>query len=152
MLAKKEDKKQELAQTGQQENPTSNDALNSEGIIPNEVLESIPEEDRGRVSSIIKQTMVSGVMRRGNPIADKITTEHITQLISKSDELDKRDREERKGERKYNLLLILIGLIFVGFLIIFLQSNENLLIKIVIGIISFIGGFGFGQSRIKKDE
>ncbi len=151
-MAKKEDKKQELAQTGQQESPTSNDALNSEGIIPNEILESIPEEDRGRVSSIIKQTMVSGVMRRGNPIADKITTEHITQLISKSDELDKRDREERKGERKYNLLLILIGLIFVGFLIIFLQSNENLLIKIVIGIISFIGGFGFGQSRIKKDE
>ncbi len=95
--------------------------------------------------------MVSGVMRRSNPIADKITTEHITQLISKSDVQDKRDREERKGERNYNLYLIVIGLVFVGFLIVFLQKNEDLLIKIVIAIISFVGGFGFGQSRKKKE-
>lgn len=124
---------------------------NNEEIIPDEILEAIPEEDRGKVASIIRQTMISGVMKRSNPIAEKITTEHITQLISKSDELDKRDREERKGERNYNLLLIIIGLVFIGFLIVFLQSNEDLLIKIVIGIISFIGGFGFGQTRIKKE-
>lgn len=123
-----------------------------EGIIPEEILDAIPEEDRGRVASIIKQTMISGVMRRSNPIADKITTEHITQLISKSDDHDKRDREERKGERNYNLILILIGLVFIGFLIVFLQQNEDLLIKIVIGIISFVGGFGFGQTRKKKEE
>lgn len=124
----------------------------SEEIIPEEILDAIPEEDRGRVASIIKQTMVSGVMRRSNPIADKITTEHITQLISRSDDHDKRDRKERKGERNYNLLLVIIGLVFIGFLIVFLQQNEDLLIKIVIGIISFVGGFGFGQTRKKKEE
>lgn len=96
--------------------------------------------------------MISGVMKRNNPLADKITTDHITQIISKSDEQDKRDREERKGERNYNLILIVIGLFFIGFLIVFLQANEDLLIKIVIGIISFVGGFGFGQSRKKKEE
>lgn len=124
----------------------------SEQIIPDEILEAIPEEDRGKVAGIIRQTMISGVMRRSNPIADKITSDHITQLISKSDEQDIRDRTERKGERSYNLILIIIALIFVGFLIIFLQSNEDLLIKIVIGIISFVGGFGFGQSRKNKSE
>jgi len=121
----------------------------SEHFIPDEILEAIPEEDRGKVAAIIRQTMISGVMRR---IADKITSDHITQLISKSDEQDIRDRTERKGERNYNLILIIISLVFVGFLIIFLQSNEDLLIKIVIGIISFLGGFGFGQSRKKKSE
>jgi len=124
----------------------------SEHFIPDEILEAIPEEDRGKVAAIIRQTMISGVMRRSNPIADKITSDHITQLISKSDEQDIRDRTERKGERNYNLILIIISLVFVGFLIIFLQSNEDLLIKIVIGIISFLGGFGFGQSRKKKSE
>lgn len=127
------------------------ESSSSEELIPEEILEAIPEEERGRVASIIKQTMVSGVMRRSNPIADKITTEHITQLISKSDVQDKRDREERKGERNYNLYLIGIGLVFVGFLIVFLQENEDLLIKIVIAIISFVGGFGFGQARKKKE-
>jgi hypothetical protein len=124
----------------------------SEEIIPEEILEAIPEEDRGKVAGIIKQTMISSVMSRSNPIADKITSEHITQLISKSDDQDIRDRSERKGERNYNLILIFISLVFIGFLIVFLQSNEDLLIKIVIGIISFIGGFGFGQSRKSKSE
>lgn len=124
----------------------------SEEIIPEEILEAIPEEERGKVAGIIKQTMISGVMRRSNPIADKITSEHITQLISKSDDQDKRDRSERKEERNYNLILIIIALVFIGFLIVFLQSNEDLLIKIVIGIISFLGGFGFGQSRKNKSE
>lgn len=122
----------------------------SEELIPEDLLEKIPEEDRGRVESIVKQTMISGVMRRNNPIADKITTEHISQLILKSDDQDKRDRKERKGERQYNVLLILIGIVFVGFLIVFLQENEDLLIKVVIAIISFVGGFGFGQYRKKK--
>lgn len=90
--------------------------------------------------------MISGVMRGNNPIADKITSDHITDLIKKSDDQDVRDRQERKGERNYNLILIIIGLVFIGFLIVFLQSNEDLLIKIVIGIISFIGGFGFGKT------
>lgn len=139
------EKKQEIKEKEQEVKKTDE-------IIPDEILEAIPEGERGRISSIIRQTMISGVMKRNNPIADKITTEHITQLISKSDNYDKRDREERKGERNYNLVLIVMGLLFVGFLIVFLQSNEELLIKIVIGIISFIGGFGFGQSRIKKDE
>ncbi|NCU32960.1 MAG: hypothetical protein EOM23_08535 [Candidatus Moranbacteria bacterium] len=124
----------------------------SDEIIPEEILEAIPEEDRGKFASIIRQTMISGVMKRSNPIADKITPEHITQIISKSDDQDKRDREERKGERYYNLLLIVIALVFIGFLIVFLQTNEDLLIKIVIGIISFVGGFGFGQSRKKKED
>ncbi len=122
------------------------------GIIPEEILEAIPEEERGKFASIIKQTMVSGVLRRSNPIADKITPEHITQIISKSDDQDKRDRIERKGERNYNLLLIIISLVFIGFLIVFLQSNEDLLVKIVIGIVSFLGGYGFGQSRKKKES
>lgn len=124
----------------------------SDKIFPDEFFEAIPEEDRGKVASIIKQTMISGVMKRNNPIAEKITAEHITQLISKSDDQDKRDREERQGERNYNLFLVIIGLLFIGFLIVFLQDNEDLLIKVIIGIISFLGGFGFGQSRKKKED
>jgi len=129
-----------------------NNKPNSDEIIPDEILDAIPEEDRGKVASIIKQTMISGVMRRSNPVSDKITSEHITQLITKSDEQDLRDRNERKGERNYNLIIIVIALVFIGFLIIFLQSNEDLLIKIIIGIISFVGGFGFGQSKKTKSE
>lgn len=50
------------------------DSNKNQDIIPEEILEAIPEEDRGRVASIIKQTMISGVMKRNNPIADKVTS------------------------------------------------------------------------------
>jgi len=76
------------------------------------VLDAIPEEERGKVASIMKHTMISGVMRKSNPLADKITSDHITQIISRSDDQDKRDRSERKGERNYNLVLIILALIF----------------------------------------
>lgn len=120
------------------------------GIIPDDVLEAIPEEERGKVVSIIKQSMFSGISRRSNPIADKITPDHITTLINNSDESDKRDRSERKSERNYNLILVLIGIVFIGFLIVFLHSDMNLLITIITAILSFVGGFGFGKSQKKK--
>lgn len=139
-----------LSSESTQENKGNKDNLDE--IIPNEILEAIPEEERGRVASVIKQTMISGVMRRGNPISEKITSEHITQLISKSDDQDRRDREERKSERNYNLFLIILGLVFVAFLIVFLQQNEDLLVKVVIAIISFVGGFGFGRTKKSKEQ
>lgn len=107
---------------------------NDTDFIPAEILESIPVEERGKIVSVIKQSMFSSISRRGNPIADKITTEHITQIISRSDDQDKRDREERKSQRNYNLILIIIGLVFIGFLIIFLQRDKELLIKIIVAI------------------
>ncbi|MEA3496806.1 MAG: hypothetical protein U9R42_12335 [Bacteroidota bacterium] len=125
--------------------------IESDGIIPDEILETIPIEERGKVVSIIKKSMISSVSKRTNPIAEKITPEHITTLIENSSVVDKRDRTERKSERNYNLILIIIGLVFVSFLVIFLQKNINLLITIITAILSFIGGFGFGKSQKNKD-
>lgn len=121
-------------------------------MIPDEILESIPVEERGKVVSIFKQSMISGIMRRSNPIADKITPEHISKLIENSDEQDKRDRVERKGQQNYTLFLLITSLIFLGFLIVFLKNEQELLVKILLSIISFLGGFGLGKSRIKKEE
>jgi hypothetical protein len=123
-----------------------------EEIIPEEILKSIPAENRGKVVSIIKQSIFSGVMRRGNPISEKITEEHISKLIEKSDNQDLRDREERKSQRNYNLILIIIGLFFLGFLIVYLKEDKELLYKIIIAIISFVGGFGVGRTSFKKED
>lgn len=149
----KEDEKLEISAKTVEKTEKAEETKNfsDTDIIPEEVLEAIPEEDRGKVVSIIRQSMFSGITRRTNPIADKITPEHITTLIRNSDESDKRDRFERKSERSYNLILIMIGLAFIGFLIVFLQSNMNLLITIITVILSFIGGFGFGKSQNKDN-
>ena len=125
---------------------------NAEEFIPEEILESIPVEDRGKIVSIIKQSIFSGVMRRGNPISEKITGEHITKLIEKADNQDIRDRAERRSQRNYNFIILVTGLVFLAFLIVFLKNDKELLYKIIIAIISFVGGFGFGRTTHKKEE
>ena len=124
---------------------------NFDSIIPQGILESIPIEDRGKFTAVVRQAMFSSTTNRSNPISDKITTEHITQLITKSDDEDKRDRQERKGQQNYNLLLLVISLVFLGFLIVFLKDDKELLTKIILTIISFLGGFGLGKSNNKKE-
>ena len=121
-------------------------------IIPEEILDALPEEERGRVASIIKQTMISGVMRQSNPITEKITSDHITQIIDTSDKRDARDRSDKQKEQIYNLVLLTLGLIFIGFLVVFLKDSPELLNKIIIAIIAFVGGFGAGKLRKPKDS
>lgn len=119
-------------------------------IIPDEVLDAIPVEDRSRIKSIISQTMISSVMKRNNPISEKVTTEHITKLIENSNVQDERDRKERKSEKNYQIIFLLIGLVFIGFLIVFLKDDKELLYKVIIAIISFVGGFGIGKTSKKQ--
>ena len=99
----------------------------------------------------MSQTMISGVMKRSNPIAEKITSEHLTRLLENSDEQDKRDRAERKSEKNYQIIFLIIGLAFIGFLIVFLKDDKELLYKVIIAIISFVGGFGIGKTRKSKN-
>jgi len=120
-------------------------------LIPDEILESIPVEERSKIKSFMSQTMISGVMKRSNPIAEKITSEHLTRLLENSDEQDKRDRAERKSEKNYQIIFLIIGLAFIGFLIVFLKDDKELLYKVIIAIISFVGGFGIGKTRKSKN-
>ena len=128
----------------------SNEAF-TDDLIPEEILKDIPINERSKFAAIIKHTMFSGILRPRSPLSEKITSEHISEIIKRSDEQDKRDREEREKERKYNLLILIIALVFIGFLIVYLNKNENLLIKIIIGLVSFIGGYGFGKTKQKKE-
>ena len=133
-----------------EDEPIKDDDKDSE-FIPDDILEAFPVEERGKLVSIIKQSMFSGIIKRSNPITERITEEHITKLISNSDQQDIRDRKERNHERYFTLGIIILSLVFIGFLVVFLKDKENLLITVITAILSFIGGFGIGKS-IKNRE
>lgn len=120
---------------------------NFDNSIPEELLQEIPEPERSKIISVIRHSSASGFVSGFNPLSSKINENHITKLIENADNFDKRDREERQNLRLYYLLIFLISLLFLGFLIIFLKDDRELLYKIIIAIISFIGGFGFGKTQ-----
>jgi hypothetical protein len=121
---------------------------------PPEVLKDIPADQQDKIKGFIRQqsfSMFSGQFP--NPLFQKFTSEHVTSLLHNSDEADKRDREERKSVRRYDLLILVLALLFVGFLVVFLvNANQFELLKyLASAILGFAGGFGVGKYQ-KKDE
>ena len=123
---------------------------NAGGFIPGEILETIPEKDREKFITVVQEIMFASFVKNNNSLTDKLTPDHITNIINNSDAHDRRDRDERKGQRYYHLLIFIISLIFLGFVIVFLKDDKDLLYKIIIALISFLGGFGIGKSGIIK--
>jgi len=126
------------------EEPTNN----GNGLIPEDLLVSVSEQDREKLVTIIQETMFSSMTKSTSHLTEKITSEHITNIINNSDSQDKRDRDERKGQRKHNLLIFVISLVFLVFIIVFLKEDKDLLYKLIIAVISFLGGVGIGKSGI----
>ena len=120
------------------------------GIIRNELLEAVSDKDREKLITIIQETMFASVTKNSNSLTEKLTPEHITSIINNSDTHDKRDRDERKGQRKHHLLIFILSLAFLAFIIVFLKDDKELLYKIIIAIISFLGGVGIGKSGMIK--
>jgi hypothetical protein len=83
-------------------------------------------------------------------IIDKITPEHIEMMIKASVEDDKAKNSERKRGQILNLAYLGIGLAFVSFLVVFLRSDQNLMLQVISLVVSFIGGMGAGISLSKR--
>jgi len=133
-----------------EKNDRENQKTSVNSIIPEELLEAVPDKDRDKLITIIQETMFSSITKSSNNISEKLTSDHISNIITNSDAQDKRDRDERKGVRRQHLIVFIISLLFLGFIIVFLKDDKDLLYKIIIAIISFLGGVGIGKSGMIK--
>lgn len=120
---------------------------NFDDLLPNEILESIPPEERGSLINVMLRSYSSGISSNFSPYSEKITSEHLTKIIENSDSQDKRDRLERKSERIYNLLLVIVGVLGIGTIIIIFKDDKDTLITIIGILLGFLGGFGFGKTK-----
>jgi hypothetical protein len=121
-----------------------------EPVIPEEFLNELPPKDRKEF--IQSFTRISGIFPPQNPLAKKITSDHISELLKISDASDQRDRQERSNERNHNfkvLVTVLVAIFLVCGLFIWAKQEEFL--KYIIGaIIGFGGGFGVGKYYKKE--
>ena len=122
-------------------------------LSPSELLGDLPPEVPAQVTQMMRASlsMMGGVV---NPIAERVTSQHITDIIGFAD----RDSEREFSDRKYSrntsvlfsgfVLLVVVGLIF-GLV---LLASEELLRYVLIGVGSFMGGLGsgVGLSALRK--
>ena len=114
--------------------------------IPAEILESIPAESRRQFTQAFSSlTQFTGPLV--NPILRRITSEHITQIISNAEARSNRDAEAEKSYRRYQFAYFILALAALLLLLIFftIQERYDLLAAVVTGAMGFGGGFGVGR-------
>ena len=116
-----------------------------EALTPVELTERIPPEAAGPVSRVIGAS-VSMMRGAANPLMERLTSDHITEIIAHIGRQSDRAYSDRKHSR-------LVGVFFVSFVIIVIvavslilvvMNETDLLRDILLGIGFFAGGFGSG--------
>lgn len=136
------------ASTAEESARQSSDGDGSESIvpIPDEVLEHVPPEHRKAfVSAVSSVTQLAAPVV--NPILQKVTSEHVSQVIDLAEGDSVREYDAGKSRRRYQFAYFLLGAgVTVGLIIFFTVSdNRDLIPPIVTAIAGFLGGLATGQ-------
>lgn len=113
-------------------------------------IDELPQEAK----AIVRMMMSRSISTKSSSfLEDKVNSEHISTILKIAEEDNKREFEDAKLVKVYNLLTLVIILVFLGFLTVFLANKDLSTYQDIIRIlIIFGGGFGAGfgyKSRIK---
>ena len=125
--------------------PTSEEA--EEGLpIPPEVLDNMPPEMRSEVTRAVSSiTQVAAPIF--NPVLQRVTSDHLTQIINNVDTQSDREAEAEKSNRRYQFAYFFVAIVVILGLLVFFAIREqyNVLIPVVTGITGLGSGFGIGK-------
>ena len=114
-----------------------------------DALASLPKPVRESVEMFMGQMIRSGSMP--SPFWEKITPEHVTQVIESNDMATRLTIEDKQKCRYFNVVYIILGLVALGFLVLTLKgSNPDLLDKLITIALSFVGGMGAGWGLARR--
>ncbi|MBI4282600.1 MAG: hypothetical protein HY672_03835 [Chloroflexi bacterium] len=120
--------------------------------IPPEILEKLPPPERRR----IEQFFAAG-MSFGNPVLQRLTPQHISDLISlSSKEADLEFKDRHRSRLTLSLMVGFLVVVFVAFAIVLAYRNlSDLLQELLKDAALIIGGagtgFGYGSWRRRRD-
>lgn len=119
----------------------------SRRVEPAEAAESVPS----RVQEML--AMFQQVGPPPSPLADKITSEHITAMLDLEQQRLGHVRSDRTEERKSGTTRVIVACTFVLILIglLTVTGNSELLKDVLIGLVGLVagafGGYGYGRSQ-----
>lgn len=132
-----------------EDSENSKEGSEGEAIEP-EIFEDLPPEVRHLVQVGMRMHSFSG--RLPNPIASKLTENHLTEIINASKEDDKRRFQDSLNSRWFGLAYYLVAIGVFIFLVVFLASKNPDLLNDILKIFGgFVGGIGAGYA-IKSYE
>ena len=136
--------------------PTLQEQESPEEAELNEVLESIPQEQR----KAIEQFMISSsvhmrqVISPETEVMKKITPEHVSEYLAASREEMQKSYQDKNSQRWFMLAASLMAMVFVVIVILLLRTNPDIMEKVIYAggglIAGSFGGYGIGKN--KRDD
>ena len=110
---------------------------------PAGVLSGVPKQVRQTVEMFMGQMIRSG--GPPSPIWDKVTSEHVPLIVKSLDRTEELEYQDAQRRRWFTLVYCALGVAVLVFLVVALGgSNPDLLEKLLVLALGFIGGFGGG--------
>ena len=159
-MSNQKDDKDKIDSAGSREIVSQKSEDNKEKKEPKDIklgeeldLEGLPEEAQAVMKMVLSRSISARSSSLSNPLSEKINTEHISKMLDIAEQDNEREFEDTKLSKLYNLITLIIILVFLGFITVFLGNKDLSTYQDIIRIlIIFGGGFGAGygyKSRIK---
>ena len=109
------------------------------------------EEGKQTIEMLLQHQMSQMSIIEQNPVADKISEEHISDYLAGSKENMKLSYEDKKQTRNFMLIVMLMGLLSLIIVVFILKQMPETLDKVITAVISglsgALGGYGIGKKQ-----
>jgi len=125
------------------QNASDGDAPESPGLpLNDEMLRNVPPEIQREI--IQSRTLLLGAGLEPNPLAEKVTGEHITKILDNTAEESGRRAKDKTQSRIFKFAAAVLAAGLFVFLTVFLKPDRDLYVEIIQLLAIFAGGFGAG--------
>lgn len=118
-------------------------------LIGEEEARLIPPNARRVIAQQIISRFTSVKIPPINPVLRRITSEHISTMLTNVDRDRERGHTSEASARKYQFLYFIIGVaVAIGLIIFFsIRGEREIMFTLIVALFSFAGGFGLGLHR-----
>ena len=112
-----------------------------------EAFQKLPPEARGWVARLVHNFTSIGIAPT-NPIHRRLTSEHISTMLTHLDRDKEREHTSQASARRYQAMYFIVALIAIISLVVFfsLRGDRETLTALGLALLGFAGGFGLGRT------
>ena len=117
-------------------------------VMGEEAFQQLPPEARGWMARFVSNVTSIGIAPT-NPVHRRLTSEHVSTMLTHLDRDRERGHTSEASARKYQFLYFIIGVaVAIGLIIFFsLRGEREIMFTLIVALFSFAGGFGLGLHR-----
>ena len=120
-------------------------------FMDDESFQQLPPEARGWMSRFVSNFTSIGITPT-NPVHRRLTSEHVSTMLTHLDKDREREYNSQVSERRYQAMYFIVALTAIISLVVFFSvtGDRETLIALGLSLLGFAGGFGLGRTTGRR--